>query len=225
MYVCACVCVLSTLPLEWSGRNKVLFTLPVKQCYFPPPRVCGNVLVRSYVRGAWGGGGGGWYINDCARACMHACVCVHELVHKLRYDGINEVYNHICLAVFPYFSIYLSIYAHIRTHTHTYIYVCVFGCSHIRQRIFLYISKALTHKKIDRLIDSRYIYRYTVIQTDRQKGRYIMYIDRLEWSVKSGTSSIYPPKKTVLKINFIVPSFTHGPSYGHEFYIHSGSAF
>ena len=123
MYVFACVCVLFTLPLEWSGRNKVLFTLPVKQCYFPPPRVCGNVLVRSYLRGAWGGGG--WYINDCARACMHACVCVHELVHKLRYDGINEVYNHICLAVFPYFSIYLSIYAHIRTHTHTYIYVCV----------------------------------------------------------------------------------------------------
>ena len=111
------------------------------------------------MRGAWGGGG--WYINDCARACMHACVCVHELVHKLRYDGINEVYNHICLAVFPYFSIYLSIYAHIRTHTHTYIYVCVcvFGCSHIRQRIFFYLSKALTHKKIDRLIDSRYIYR------------------------------------------------------------------
>ena len=104
MYVCACACVLFTLPLEWSGRNKVLFTLPVKQCYFPPPRECWNLSVRSYVRGAWGGGGGGggggWYINDCARACMQACVCVHELVHKLRYDGINEVYNHICLS-FP----------------------------------------------------------------------------------------------------------------------------
>ena len=58
MYVCACVCVLFTLPLEWSGRNNVLFTLPVKQCYFLPPRVCGNVIARSYVRGAWGGGGG-----------------------------------------------------------------------------------------------------------------------------------------------------------------------
>ena len=61
MYVCACVCVLFTLPLEWSGRNKVVFTLPVKQCYFPPPRVCGNVLVRSYVRGAWGGRN--WFMN------------------------------------------------------------------------------------------------------------------------------------------------------------------
>ena len=123
MYVCACVCVLFTLPLEWSGRNKVLFTLPVKQCYFPPPRVCGNVLVRSYVRGAWGGGG--WYINDCARACMHACVCVHELVHKLRYDGINEVYNHICLSFRISLSTYLYTHTYAHTHTHTYIYVCV----------------------------------------------------------------------------------------------------
>ena len=127
------------------------------------------------MRGAWGGGGGGWYINDCARACMHACVCVHELVHKLRYDGINEVYNHICLAVFPNFSIYLSIYAH--THIHTFMCVCLDALT-LDKEFFLSISKALTHKKIDRLIDSRYIYRYTVIQTDRQKGRYIMYIDR-----------------------------------------------
>ena len=76
-------------------------------------------------RGGGGGGGGqgGWYINDCARACMHACVCVHELVHKLRYDGINEVYNHICLS----FRISLSTYlcTHTYAHTHTYIYVCV----------------------------------------------------------------------------------------------------
>ena len=106
-----------------------------------------------------GRGVGGWYINDCARACMHACVCVHELVHKLRYVGINEVYNHICLAFFPYFSIYLSIYAHIRTHTHTYIYVCVCLDALTLDKEFFYLSKALTHKKIDRLIDSRYIYR------------------------------------------------------------------
>ena len=69
-----------------------------------------------------GGGGGGWYINDCARASMHACVCVHELVHKLRYDGINEVYNHICLS----FRISLSIY--IRTHTHIHTFMCVCVC-------------------------------------------------------------------------------------------------
>ena len=128
MYVCACACVLFTLPLEWSGRNKVLFTLPVKQCYFPPPRECWNLSVRSYVRGAWGGGGGGgggWYINDCARACMHACVCVHELVHKLRYDGINEVYNHICLSFHISISTYLYTHTYAHTHTHTYIYVCV----------------------------------------------------------------------------------------------------
>ena len=157
MYVCACVCVLFNLPLEWSGRNKVIFTLPVKQCYFPPPRVCGNLIVRSYVRGAWGWGE--WYINDCARACMHACVCVHELVHKPRYDGINEVYNHICLSFRISLSTYL--YTHTYAHRHTYIHlcVCVFGCFHIRRRKELYLSKALTRKKIDRLIDSRYIYR------------------------------------------------------------------
>ena len=33
------------------------------------------------------------------------------------------------------------------------------GCSHIRRRQEFYLPKALTHKKIDRLIDSRYIYR------------------------------------------------------------------
>ena len=158
MYVCACVCVLITLPLEWTGKNKILFTLPVKQCYFPPPRVFGNVLVRSYVRGAWGWGGGGeWYINDLARACMHACVCVHELVHKLRYDGINEVYNHICLSFRISLSTYLYTHTYAHTHIHTFMCMWVFGCSHIRRRKEFYLSKALTHKKIDRLIDSRYI--------------------------------------------------------------------
>ena len=127
MYVCACVCVLFTLPLEWSGRNKVLFTLPVKQCYFPPPGVCRNLLVRSYVRGAWEGG---WYINDRARACMHACVCVHELVHKLRYDGINEVYNHICLSLCISLSTYLYTHTYAHTHIHTFMCVCVWMLSH-----------------------------------------------------------------------------------------------
>ena len=128
MYVCACVCVLFTLPLEWSGRNKVVFTIPVKECYFPPPRVCENLLVRSYVRGAWGlgeGGGGGWYINDCARACMHACVCVHELVHKLRCDGINEVYHVICLSFRISLSTYLYTHTYAHTHIHTFMCVCV----------------------------------------------------------------------------------------------------
>ena len=62
-------------------------------------------------------------VNDCARACMHACVRVHELVHKLRCDGINEVYHIICLSFRISLSTYL--YMHTYAHTHTYIYVCV----------------------------------------------------------------------------------------------------
>ena len=87
------------LPFLWNGLEEIKFYLPYR-----------------------------WYIHDCARACMHACVCVHELVHKLRYDGINEVYNHICLS---FRIVYLPVYIRTHTHTHTYkhVCVCVFGCS------------------------------------------------------------------------------------------------
>ena len=153
MYVCMCVCVrvLFTLPLEWSGRNKVLFTLPVKQCYFPPPKVCGNLLLDLMCVG-------GRVVYKWLCAGVHACVCVSsrvcgftyrqkdDLVHKLRYDGIKKVYHIIYLSF--RISLFLPIY--IRTpHIHTFVCVCVcvflFGCSHIRRRKEFYLSKALTH--------------------------------------------------------------------------------
>ena len=97
MYVCMCVrAYVFYLPFLWNGLEEIKFYLPYR-----------------------------WYINDCARACMHACVCVHELVHKLRYDGINEVYNHICLSFLISLSTYLYTHTYAHTHTHTYIYVCV----------------------------------------------------------------------------------------------------
>ena len=85
-----------------------------------------ELIVGSYVRG-------GRVVNDCARACMHACVCgftyrqKDDLFHKLRYDGINKVYHIIYLS----FRISLFLTIHIRTYTHTthtYIYVCVCVC-------------------------------------------------------------------------------------------------
>ena len=83
------------LPFLWNGLEEIKFYLPYR-----------------------------WYIHDCARACMHACVCVHELVHKLRYDGINEVYNHICLSV----RISLSTYLYTHTYAHTHIQTCMCVC-------------------------------------------------------------------------------------------------
>ena len=83
------------LPFLWNGLEEIKFYLPYR-----------------------------WYIHDCARACMHACVCVHELVHKLRYDGINEVYNHICLS----FRISLSTYLYTHTYAQTHIQTCMCVC-------------------------------------------------------------------------------------------------
>ena len=100
----------------------------------------------------------------CARACMHACVCVRvwacshidrKIIWFINYvmmQSVNYIILSSCLSTF--FSIYLSIYAHIRTHTYIHVYVCVcvcvcvcvFGCSHIRRRKEFYLSKALTHE-------------------------------------------------------------------------------
>ena len=112
----------------------------------------------------------------CMRVSAFVCVRVHiidkdDLVHKLRYDAINKLYHIIYLS----FRISLYLPTYIRTHTHTHIHTvmcvcvcCVFGCSHIRRRKEFYLSKALTHSKIERLIDS---YRYTDRQEYRQTGR------------------------------------------------------
>ena len=67
------------------------------------------------------GGGGGWYINDRARACMHECVCafMNWFINYVMMESMKYIITSACLSVFLYLPIY------IRTHTHTYIYVCV----------------------------------------------------------------------------------------------------
>ena len=101
----------------------------------------------------------------CARACMYACVCVHvcagshndrKIIWFINYvmmQSINYIISSTCLSVV--LSIYLCTYKYAHTHTHICVCVCVFGCSHIRRRKEFYLSKALTLKKIERLIDSR----------------------------------------------------------------------
>ena len=129
--VCACICVLCTLPPEWSGRNKVLFTLLVKQYYFPPPKVCGNLLLDFMCVG------GGWYINDCARACMHACVWVRvcagshidrKMIWFINYVMMESI-KYIILSTCPsVFSVSTNLYSHTYAH-HTYIHLCVCVCA------------------------------------------------------------------------------------------------
>ena len=82
---------------------------------------------------------------------MHACVCVLELVHKLRYDGINEVYNYICLSFRISLSTYL--YTHTYAHTHTYIHLCVCVCLDAltldEEKNFIYLGLSHIKRKID----------------------------------------------------------------------------
>ena len=91
------------------------------------------------------------------RACMRVCAFMNWFINYVMMESMKYIITSACLSVF----LYLPIYIRTHTHTHTYLHlcVCVFGCSHIRRRKEFYLSKALTHKKIDRLIDSRYIYR------------------------------------------------------------------
>ena len=91
------------------------------------------------------------------RACMRVCAFMNWFINYVMMESMKYIITSACLSVF----LYLPIYIRTHTHTHTCIHlcVCVFGCSHIRRRKEFYLSKALTHKKIDRLIDSRYTYR------------------------------------------------------------------
>ena len=62
MYVRMCVCVRVCFINPSSGVvwKKYSFIHPTGETVkFTPPRVFGNLLVRSYVRGGGGGGGGG----------------------------------------------------------------------------------------------------------------------------------------------------------------------
>ena len=67
------------------------------------------------------------------------------------------VRGHACMRVCAFMNWFINYV----THTHTYIHLCVCVCldALTLDKDFFYLSKALTHKKIDRLIDSRYIYR------------------------------------------------------------------
>ena len=87
------------------------------------------------------------------RACMRVCAFMNWFINYVIMESMKYIITSACLSVFLYLPIY------IRTHTHTHIhtFMCVFGCSHIRRRKEFYLSKALTHKKIDRLIYSIYI--------------------------------------------------------------------
>ena len=91
------------------------------------------------------------------RACMRVCAFMNWFINYVMMESMKYIITSACPSIF----LYLPIYIRTHTYTHTYIHlcVCVFGCSHIRRSKELYLSKALTHKKIDRLIDSRYIYR------------------------------------------------------------------
>ena len=93
------------------------------------------------------------------RACMRVCAFMNWFINYVMMESMKYIITSACLSVFLYLPIYIRTHTHTHTHTHTLMCVCVFGCSHIGRRKEFYLSKALTHKKIDRLIDSRYIYR------------------------------------------------------------------
>ena len=63
------------------------------------------------------------------RACMRVCAFMNWFI-KLRYDGINEVYNHICLSFRISLSTYLYTHTYAHTHIHTFMCVCVWMLSH-----------------------------------------------------------------------------------------------
>ena len=81
------------------------------------------------------------------RACMRVRAFMNWFINYVVMESMKYIILSACLSVF----LYLPIYIRTHTHTHTYIHlcVCVFGCSHIRRRKEFYLSKALTHKKID----------------------------------------------------------------------------
>ena len=91
------------------------------------------------------------------RECMRVCAFLIWFINYVMMEPMKYIITSACLSVFLYLPIYIRTHTHTHTHTYIYVCVCVFGCSHIRHRKEFYLSKALTHKKIDRLIDSRYI--------------------------------------------------------------------
>ena len=89
------------------------------------------------------------------RACMRVCAFKNWFINYVMMESMKYIITSACLSVFLYLPIYIRTHTHTHTHTHIYVCVCVFGCSHVRRRKEFYLSKALTLKKIERLIESR----------------------------------------------------------------------
>ena len=81
--------------------------------------------------------GGGRFIHDCARACMHACVCVRvcagshidrKMIWFIKYVMMESIKYILSFRISLYLPIYIRTHTHTHTYIHTFMCVCVCGC-------------------------------------------------------------------------------------------------
>ena len=146
VYVRVYVCVLITLPLKWSGRNKVYLSSGKAVLFFLPLEYAGTYKQDIMCVGEAG---------MCARACMYACVCVHvcagshkdrKMIWFINYvmmQSINYIILSTCLSVV--LSIYLCTHTYAHTHEHLCVCVCLDALTLYEEKNSIYLR--LSHLK------------------------------------------------------------------------------